>query len=180
MADFIAAAALEKKAIDVAILDLRKLDALTDFFVICTGEVDQHVRAIADHIQDEVKQRTGDKLLHREGRQSLNWVLLDYVDVVVHVFRPAFREYYRLEDLWSDADLRVVKDKDGKAPPKAKPRAKAAPAKSGSTTKRAASATKRAAKPAVKNAPKPKPKSKSAPVRKPAAKSTKPAKKKSS
>ena len=64
MAEIIAALALEKKALDVVILDLRKLDALTDYFVICTGEVDQHVRAIADYVQDEVKKRTGDRLLH--------------------------------------------------------------------------------------------------------------------
>jgi ribosome-associated protein len=122
LAECIAAAAVDKKAVDVVILDLRKLDALTDYFVICSGDVDQHVRAIADHIQDEVKKKTGDRILHREGRGSLNWVLLDYVDVVVHVFKPAFREYYRLEDLWGDAELSKYKD-DGKAAKAARGRA---------------------------------------------------------
>jgi ribosome-associated protein len=141
LAQCIAQAATDKKAAHVVILDLRKLDAMTDFFVICTGDVDQHVRAIADHIQDEVRTQTGDKLLHREGRESLNWVLLDYVDVVAHVMRPSYREYYRLEDLWGDApEMRLKKaltkrpatEKPKVAKPKAesatKPRARAKPA----------------------------------------------------
>ena len=107
LAEYIAAAALEKKAGDVVILDLRKLETLTDFFVICTGDVDQHVRAIADHIEREMRAH-GERILHREGMEGLNWVLLDYVNVVVHVFRPSFREFYRLEDLWGDADARAV------------------------------------------------------------------------
>jgi ribosome-associated protein len=109
LAENIAAAALEKKAGDVVILDLRKLETLTDFFVICTGDVNQHVRAIADHIEREMRVR-GERVLHREGMEGLNWVLLDYVNVVVHVFRPSFREFYRLEDLWGDADVRPVTD----------------------------------------------------------------------
>jgi len=109
LAENIAAAALEKKAGDVVILDLRKLETLTDFFVICTGDVNQHVRAIADHIEREMRAH-GERVLHREGMEGLNWVLLDYVNVVVHVFRPSFREFYRLEDLWGDADVRPVTD----------------------------------------------------------------------
>jgi ribosome-associated protein len=107
LAGQIAAAAMEKKAGDVVILDLRKLETLTDFFVICTGEVDQHVRAIVDHIEREMRAQ-GERVLHREGMEALNWVLLDYVNVVVHVFRPSFREFYRLEDLWGDAELQAV------------------------------------------------------------------------
>lgn len=95
---------MDKKAQNVVILDLRKLEAITDFFVICTGEVDQQVRAIAEHIEEQIGQKTGDHVLHREGLEHLNWVLLDFVDVVIHVFKPSFREFYRLEDLWSDAD----------------------------------------------------------------------------
>ncbi|RPH95345.1 ribosome silencing factor [candidate division KSB1 bacterium] len=113
LAENVAAAALEKKATDVVILDLRKLEAVTDFFVICSGDVDQHVRAIVRHIEDQVKTRLGERVLHREGMESLHWVLLDYVNVVVHVFRPSFREFYRLEDLWGDAKLqRIHEEKD--------------------------------------------------------------------
>ncbi len=106
-------AALEKKAENVRILDLTKLDTVTDFFVVCTGEVNQQVRAIATHIEKSVRDKLGEKVYHKEGMDSLNWVLVDFVDVVVHVFRPSFRDYYRLEDLWSDADVIEVSDEDG-------------------------------------------------------------------
>jgi ribosome-associated protein len=131
LAEYIAAAALEKKAGDVVILDLRKLETLTDFFVICTGDVNQHVRAIADHIEREMRAH-GERVLHREGMEGLNWVLLDYVNVVAHVFRPSFREFYRLEDLWGDADARPVTDEENLSVA-GKPRKRAA----AGTTKRA-------------------------------------------
>jgi ribosome silencing factor RsfS/YbeB/iojap len=92
------------------ILDLRKLETMADFFVIATGEVDQQVRAIVKHIEDQVRVTLGEKVTHREGTETMNWVLLDYIDVVVHIFKPSFREFYRLEDLWSDADAETVKD----------------------------------------------------------------------
>ncbi len=111
----------------MVILDLRNLDAVTDCFVICTGDVDQHVRAIADNIEKQVKEKTQDRLLHREGKETLNWVILDYVNVVVHIFKPTFREFYRLESLWGDAEVIAVEDKAAK--PKPAPR-KAATAKS--------------------------------------------------
>lgn len=86
---------------------------MTDYFVICSGDVDQHVRAIVRHIEDQVKSRLGERVLHREGLESLHWVLLDYVNVVVHVFRPSFREFYGLEDLWSDAHMqRIASEKE--------------------------------------------------------------------
>ena len=105
-----AEAALEKKALDVIVLDLRRLDAVTDFFVVCTADVDQHARAIARNIEDRVHETTGDRLFHREGMEALNWVLLDYVDVVVHIFKPSFREFYKIEDLWGDAEMLTVPD----------------------------------------------------------------------
>lgn len=113
LAKHAALAALEKKAENVRILDLTKLDTITDYFVVCTGEVNQQVRAIATHIEKSTREHLGEKLFHKEGMDSLNWVLLDFVDVVVHVFRPSFRDYYRLEDLWSDADVIEVSDEDG-------------------------------------------------------------------
>jgi ribosome-associated protein len=109
LAECIAAAALEKKAGDVVILDLRKLETLTDYFVICSGDVAQHVRAIVDYVERQMRLK-GERVLHREGMESANWVLLDYVNVVVHVFRPSFREFYRLEDLWGDAVAKPVQD----------------------------------------------------------------------
>lgn len=98
---------MEKNAENVVLMDLRKLNAMTDFFVICTGSVEQHVKAIADHItRDTAKQ--GIKTYHQEGYGNWRWILLDYSDVVVHVFQPAWRDYYNLEDLWGDARIRVL------------------------------------------------------------------------
>lgn len=101
---------MEKKALDVVVLDLRGLDAVTDFFVVCTADVDQHARAIVKNIEDRVRQTTGDRLFHREGMEALNWALLDYVDVVVHVLKPSFREFYKIEDLWGDAEIVTIQD----------------------------------------------------------------------
>ena len=84
--------------------------------MICTGEVNLQVRAIVNHVEKEMRKQLRERAIHREGYEALNWVLLDYVDVVVHVFRPSFREYYRLEDLWSDAErIDVQSEKDLKA-----------------------------------------------------------------
>ena len=95
--------ALEKKGEDVKLFDLRKLTAITDFFLICTGSTDTHVRAIADHIVDSFENEDM-KPWHVEGRGRAQWVLVDYVDFVVHVFDPQTREYYGLERLWGDAE----------------------------------------------------------------------------
>lgn len=94
--------ALELKAQDVVILDLRGLSTATDFFVVATGTSDVQVKAIADNIIDELKDddvRPG----HREGSKGGRWILVDYVDFIVHVFHPQAREFYQLEDLWGDA-----------------------------------------------------------------------------
>ena len=99
--------ALEKKAENVMVMDLRKLGAVTDFFVVCNGGVAQHVKAITDHITGTMAQQ-GIRVFHQEGYSNLRWVLLDFLDVVVHVFQPAWRNYYHLEDLWGDARIRVL------------------------------------------------------------------------
>ena len=101
--------ALEKKAEDVKVFDLRKLTSITDYFVICTGSTDTQVRAIADHIADEFAEE-GIKPWHIEGLERSHWILLDYVNFVVHVFDPQTREYYGLERLWGDADFQEVRD----------------------------------------------------------------------
>ena len=99
--------ALEKKAENVMVMDLRKLGAVTDFFVVCNGSVAQHVKAITNHITETTAQQ-GVRVFHQEGYGNLRWVLLDFLDVVVHVFQPAWRNYYHLEDLWGDARIRVL------------------------------------------------------------------------
>ncbi len=106
----IAEFALSRKAKDVAILDLRKLTSMTDYFVICTGDSEPQVKAIADAIMNGMEER-GEKAWHTEGLQNLQWVLLDYVNVVVHVFHKDARTYYGLEKLWGDAKIQKVADR---------------------------------------------------------------------
>lgn len=101
--------ALEKRAFDVKILDLRKLSGVTDFFVICSAQVDVHARAIADSVLENLEKK-GIKVWHNEGYQASRWILLDYVDVVVHIFLREARDFYALEKLWGDAAVQEVSD----------------------------------------------------------------------
>lgn len=102
--------ALEKKAETVVSMDLRGIVTTCDFFVICEGSSDVHVRAIADGILAGTAE-VGEKVWHVEGYEGGRWVLLDYVNVVVHVFDRDTRDYYQLERLWGDAKMEKYKDK---------------------------------------------------------------------
>ena len=97
---------LEKKALDIKIIDVRKITTLTDFFIICTSESRPQTRAIADHISKQMKIE-GIKAWHIEGYENLDWVLLDYVNIVIHVFSKESRDYYNIERLWADG--RIIK-----------------------------------------------------------------------
>ncbi|MFQ6606997.1 MAG: ribosome silencing factor [Fidelibacterota bacterium] len=101
LAHAIAELAAAKKADDVTILDVSQQTSITDFLVICSGNSDVHVKAICDTIQEELKPPV--KPWHSEGVENRRWVLLDYVDVVVHIFLQEARDYYQLERLWADA-----------------------------------------------------------------------------
>ena len=94
--------ALERKASDVVVLDLRGISTATDYFVIASGNSDVQVKAIADHVRDELK-KDSVRPEHLEGLRGGRWVLMDYVNFVVHVFHPQAREFYQLERLWGDA-----------------------------------------------------------------------------
>ena len=96
-------AALEKKATDVVVLDLRKASAFTDFFVICTAGNARQIEAIADAVQAALAGQ-GIKPALVEGRKRSEWVLIDYFDFIVHIFSPKTREFYALERLWGDAE----------------------------------------------------------------------------
>ena len=98
-----------KKGYDVVVIDLRKLASFADYFVIASADSDTQVKAIADEVDKKLKDE-GVKTWHREGYRSLNWVLLDYVDVVVHIFKKEAREFYNLEKLWGDAPIKKVTD----------------------------------------------------------------------
>ncbi|MEW5802623.1 MAG: ribosome silencing factor [bacterium] len=95
-------AALEKKAFDLVAFDLRGISDMADFFLICTGTTDRHVRAIADAVEEALR-HDGVKLDHKEGYLESTWILLDYGDIVIHIFTEEKREYYDLERLWGDA-----------------------------------------------------------------------------
>ena len=97
-----AQAAASKKAVDMVGLDLAGLDGVEDYFLICSGTSEPQVKAIAEAVEDQLR-AAGAKPWHIEGREFRRWVLLDFVDVVVHVFHEKTREYYLLERLWGDA-----------------------------------------------------------------------------
>jgi len=105
----IAQIALEKKGKQVAVMDLCGLTGFTDYFVIISGDSDTHVKALSDHIQKKLKD-IKIKIYHQEGMQSLQWVLLDYINVIVHIFRGEKREHYGLERLWGDAKIDLIMD----------------------------------------------------------------------
>lgn len=101
----------EKKAKRITIMDLRDLEnAVSDFFIICEAESTTQVDAIADSIWDEVRKTADEKPFHIEGKGAAEWILLDYVNVVAHVFQPDAREHYSLEKMWSQAVITEIKD----------------------------------------------------------------------
>ena len=100
---------LDKKAVDIIMIDVRKITTLTDFFVVCTSESEPQTRAITDHINQKMKEE-GVKSWHIEGYEHLDWVLIDFVHIVVHIFSKESREYYEFERLWADGKITHVKD----------------------------------------------------------------------
>ncbi|HEY0996764.1 MAG TPA: ribosome silencing factor [Gemmatimonadaceae bacterium] len=93
----------DHKANDVVVLDLKGVTDMTDYFVIASGTSDTHVRSLGDHVMEELK-KAGHPVTHAEGLTQGRWVLLDYVDFVVHLFHPTLRNFYQLERLWNDAE----------------------------------------------------------------------------
>ena len=102
----------EKKGENVISLDLRKIpEAVADFFIICEAGNPTQLKAIADYVEYFVKEKTGETVYKHEGRQGLQWILIDYVNVVVHVMLTETRKFYQLEEMWSDAPLMEHPDK---------------------------------------------------------------------
>ena len=99
----------EKKASDIVVMDLRRIkNAVADFFVICSGNSDKQLDAISDSIDAEVFKKFQENPWHTEGKNNKEWMLLDYINVVAHVFRKDRREFYALERLWGDADITEI------------------------------------------------------------------------
>lgn len=100
----IIAAIKEKKGENIISLDLRKIhEAVADFFIICEASSQPQIRAIAENVEVQVKEKCGEDPYHHEGYNNLQWVLIDYVNVVVHIMLPENRKFYKLEEMWSDA-----------------------------------------------------------------------------
>jgi ribosome-associated protein len=108
LAELVAGYAADVKAIDLVELDLRDVLGYTDYFVICSGNTDRQTKAIHDRINEGMKKEHGVLPRRVEGLAEARWILMDYLDVVVHVFTPDAREFYRLEQLWGEAPKRAV------------------------------------------------------------------------
>ena len=108
-------AVLSKKGHDVTVMDMRQVSGVADYFVLCTGDSDLQIRAIAEAVQDRIREECSEKPWHTEGNDHYKWVLLDYVDLVVHVFNEEKRAFYNLERLWGDAPVEHVPDEGSAA-----------------------------------------------------------------
>lgn len=96
----------DKKGENLISMDLHRIpEAVADFFIICEATSSTQVKAIADHVRESVREACGEKSFHDEGYGALQWVIVDFVNVVVHIFLPETRRFYRLEEMWSDADV---------------------------------------------------------------------------
>jgi len=99
---------MEKKGEDIIVIDLRGVSSVSDFFIITTGTSDVHIKAIADEVREKLKKEHSIVPWHIEGYEARKWVLMDYVDIVVHIFDSRSREYYSLESLWKDARIERI------------------------------------------------------------------------
>jgi len=107
----IADAMLDKKGQDVISLDLRSIGtAISDYFIVCSADSTPNVVAIADNVEDKMIEKCKRKVVRSQGKENAFWVILDYGDIVVHVFQTPYRAFYRLEELWADADRTSYED----------------------------------------------------------------------
>lgn len=101
----------ERKAKNIMIMDLSGIEnRVCDYYVICDADSKTHVSSIADSVEEVVTKTTSEKAFHSEGHQNSEWILIDYINIVVHVFLKEFRDHYNLEGLWGDAEIRLVND----------------------------------------------------------------------
>lgn len=107
LCDIIVKGMEEKKAHDIVVMDLRSLkSSVTDFFVVCHGDSDTQVEAIAKSVEEEVEKAINETPWHREGFENAEWILLDYINVVAHIFQKNTRDFYGIEELWGDAKIK--------------------------------------------------------------------------
>ncbi len=104
-------AMLDKKAKNVCTLDLKKIGtSIGDHFVICNADSTTNVMAIADNVEDRMLAECNRKIVRMQGKENAFWIIIDYSDIIVHIFQTEYREFYRLEDLWADADKKFYED----------------------------------------------------------------------
>lgn len=108
--DAIVEGLLEKKAKDIKLLDVRLLTTLTDYFVVCHGTSETQIRALANSAIEKVKEELGENVWKKEGMDARRWIILDYVNVVVHIFNEEKRQYYGIERMWNDAEITEIED----------------------------------------------------------------------
>ncbi len=108
--EVIGEALLDRKAEDITVLDVHELTTLADKFVICHASTDVQIKAIADNVNKETREQLNEKAWKEEGRETRRWVILDYVNVVVHIFKKELRDYYALERMWNDAPVRKIEE----------------------------------------------------------------------
>jgi len=103
----------EKKGTNITVVDLRDvMNAYSDYFIICTGSSDTNVQAISNSIEDLLRDTLDEKPMHVEGYREANWILMDYFETLVHIFKEEEREHYNLENLWADAKIERIADKE--------------------------------------------------------------------
>ena len=101
----------EKKAKDIKLLDVRDLTTLTDYFIVCHGTSETQIRALANSAMEKVKETLGEQVWKQEGMDARRWIILDYVNIVVHIFSEEKRDYYGIERMWNDAIITDIEDK---------------------------------------------------------------------
>lgn len=108
--DAVTNALLEKKAKDIQVLDVRELTTLTDYFIVCHGTSETQIKALANSVIEKTKEDLGESVWKKEGFDARRWIILDYVNVVVHIFSKEKREFYGIEKMWNDASVTEIKD----------------------------------------------------------------------
>lgn len=110
--EVITEALLSRKGKEITVLDVSELTTLTDYFVVCHGNSDVQIKALADAVEDDVREKAGEKPWKKEGLQGRSWVILDYVNIVVHIMSKEKRDFYGIERMWNDAEITQIKDAD--------------------------------------------------------------------
>lgn len=100
----------KRKAQDIVIMDVSELTTLTDYFVVCSGNSDTQIKAIADSVEEELLEKAGEKAWKKEGLQARSWIILDFINTVVHVMSKEKREFYNIENMWNDAKVTYIEN----------------------------------------------------------------------